>query len=198
MSRSSAALRIAAAPPTPTSLQPTVDEWGRDARLIGALAPLASLRWDVSVSGRQLIGSGAALIVVNARRFALSPIVAALALSDELARPVRFVGRPDYVPFGPFLRRLGGLLAQPGEVAGALRAGELVIATASPELIGAAIREHAPVHVAAITSALTSRSVHIEISEALAEDRGRHGPLAEVEFADVARLRLQQLLGASA
>ena len=210
MSRSVTALRIASPAADALIPQPTVDEWGRDARLMRSLAPLVGLRWDFAITGQEHLAGGAALIVVNARRFALDPIAAAWALSDELVRSVRFVGRPDFVPFGPLLRRVGGLLAQLGEVAGALRAGETVIVSASPtaggrsvgevpsELVGAAIREGVPVYVAAITSAMTSRSVHIEISEALAADLGRRGPLAEVELADIARRRLRQLLGASA
>ena len=46
---------------------------------------------------------------------------AALALPASTGRPVRFVGRPDAAPIGALARRLGGLLARPDEVAGALR-----------------------------------------------------------------------------
>ena len=63
-----------------------------------------------------------ALIVVNARTLALAPIYAALALSETVDRPVRFVGRPDVAPVGPLLRRIGALLDHPDEVAGALAA----------------------------------------------------------------------------
>ena len=48
--------------------------------------------------------------------------------------PVRFVGRPDIAPIGALARRLGGLLARPDEVAGALRAGELLVMSAPPTL----------------------------------------------------------------
>ena len=45
---------------------------------------------------------------------------------------MRFVGRPDIAPVGALARRLGGLLDRPDEVAGALRAGELLVMGAQP------------------------------------------------------------------
>ncbi|MEO6124309.1 MAG: hypothetical protein ABIR32_11420 [Ilumatobacteraceae bacterium] len=187
--------------------QATVDEWGRAPGLIDALAPLAHLRWDVSVGGAQLLPkSGAALIVINTRRMALTPLSTALALGQELDRPVRFVGRPDTVPFGPFLRRIGGLLAQPDEIQGALRAGQVVLigarSTTNPRhagavdhaLIAPAIRENVPVHVAATLSTSFNRSARVEVGGALRAGRQRRGPLAEVELAEMAQRRLQDLL----
>lgn len=184
----------------------TIDEWGRDQRFINALSPLTHLRWDVSVGGADHLPHHGALIIINTRRLALTPVSTALALSDELDRPVRFVGRPDVVPFGPFLRRIGGLLAKPAEIAGALRAGELVVLGASgtgnprhagtidPNLIAPAIREHVPVHVAATLSSMIGRQARVEVVGALRAGRKRRGPLAEVELAEQAQRRLQDLL----
>ena len=70
---------------------------------------------------------GGALIVVNARRFALAPVFAALSIGGAVGRPVRFVGRPDIAPLGPIMQRLGGLLDRADEIAGALRGGQLVV-----------------------------------------------------------------------
>ena len=199
-------VRVAARPVAVVWPRPTVDQWGRDARLIEALSPLAHLRWDVSVGGEQHLPRGGALIIVNTRRFALTPISTALALGEALDRPVRFVGRPDTVPFGPFLRRVGGLLAQPDEIAGALRNGELVVlgaqGSANPRyagrvdhsLIAAAVRENIAVHVAATLSTMVSRQARVEVSAALRSRKKRHGPLAEVELAEHAQRRLQDLL----
>jgi hypothetical protein len=199
-------VRVAARPVAVVWPRPTVDQWGRDARLIEALSPLAHLRWDVSVGGEQHLPRGGALIVVNTRRFALTPISTALALGEALDRPVRFVGRPDTVPFGPFLRRVGGLLAQTAEIAGALRNGELVVlgaqGSANPRyagsvdhsLIAAAVRENIPVHVAATLSTMVSRQARVEVSAALRSRKKRRGPLAEVELAEHAQRRLQDLL----
>ncbi len=199
-------LRLATRPVAVVWPRPTVDQWGRDARLIEALSPLTHLRWDVSIGGAQHLPRGGALIVINTRRYALTPISTALALSEELDRPVRFVGRPDSVPFGPFLRRVGGLLALTDEIAGALRAGELVIlgaqGSAKPryagvvdhKLVAAAVREHVPVHVAATLSTMVSRQARVEVAAALRSPKKRRGPLAEVELAEHAQRRLQDLL----
>jgi hypothetical protein len=183
-----------------------VDEWGRDARLIRALGPLAAARWNVSIGGASSVRDGAALIVVNARRFALTPLYVAWALGDELGRPARFVGRPDIVPFGPLLRRVGGLLSDPAEVAGALRSGEVLVlgaaGTISPRhagavdhtLVAAARREGVPVHPTATIGTAISRHVRVEVGPPLRPARRRRGPLADVEFAELVQRRLQSML----
>src|SRR3954462_4093384 len=116
--------------PRTIGLRPTfeVDDWGRDAWMIKALGPLGRIRWDVSVGGAQHVpATGPALLVANARRFSLSSVYASWALPNVPGRVVRFVGRPDIAPVGPFMRRIGALLDRPDEVANALRNGEVVI-----------------------------------------------------------------------
>lgn len=192
--------------PAMTKAHSTIDEWGRDAAFVRAIAPLAHLRWDVSVGGAEHLPRGGALLVVNTRRFALTPVYTALALSEELDRPVRFVGRPDIVPFGPLLGRVGGLLAHPAEIGGALRAGALVVlgaaATGNPRhagavdagLVAAAVAERVSLHVGATLNSLVGRQARVEIAGALRAGRKRRGPLAEVELAEQAQHRLQELL----
>ena len=66
-------------------------------------------------------------------------------LSEAVDRPVRFVGRPDVAPIGPLLRRIGGLLDHPDEVAGALcRGGSLRGALPRSGSVGAHRRGHPP------------------------------------------------------
>ena len=194
---------------TPAARQRSVDDWGRDSRLIRLLTPVASLRWDVHVIGSEHVRRGAALIVVNTRSLALTPVLVAWALSEAIDRPVRFVGRPDTVPFGPLLQRVGGLLAHPAEVAGALRAGEVVLLGAAatrrsrqagsvdPALLAAAICEQVPVHVAASTSTMIGRQVRVDVAPPMRTSRMRRGPLAEVELAEQAQHRLQAILDSS-
>ncbi|RLE18016.1 MAG: hypothetical protein DRJ50_13420, partial [Actinobacteria bacterium] len=99
----------------------TVDDWGRDPHLVRLITTLSHVRWSVAVGGDQYLKRGkGALIVVNARRFALAPIFSALAIGEAVDRPVRFVGRPDTAPIGSLSRRIGALLDHPDEVAGAL------------------------------------------------------------------------------
>jgi len=215
---SASAHLVPLAPPDPADLPPhqvvhsdggdasTVDEWGRDARFVRAVSPLAAMRWDVSVGGAENIRRGGGLIVINTRRFALAPVFTALFVGEALDRPVRFVGRPDVVPFGPALRRIGGLLAEPAEIAGALRAGELVVLGAAgtsntrqagpvdPALIAPAIHERVAVHIAATLSSMLNRQARVEIGPALRITSARRGPLAEVELAELAQHRLQTAL----
>jgi hypothetical protein len=184
-----------------------VDDWGRDPVLVDAARRVADLRWRTVLGGAgHLPARAGALVVVNARRYALAPVHAALTIACETGRPVRFVGRPDVAPFGALARRLGGLLARPDEVAGALRAGELlVIGTATTlhprrvgrvdhRLVGAAVATKTMVFPAAAASSPWSRSSRIEIGPALRPSRRRRGPLIELELADLLEQEIGRLL----
>jgi 1-acyl-sn-glycerol-3-phosphate acyltransferase len=184
-----------------------VDDWGRDDTLIRLLGPLARLRWDVSVGGTQHIPStGAALLVANARRLSMSTLYASWALSQSIERPVRFVGRPDIAPIGPLMRRLGALLLDPAEVAGALRNGEVVLISASPTghprlvgnvdhaLLTGAVLHGTPVLPVVTMSTPVGRAARVEVGEVAPRRRRRRGPLAEVELADDVQHQLQKML----
>ena len=186
----------------------SVDEWGRDPHLIELLAPAATLRWDVSVGGVQHLPKRlGALLVTNSRYLSLSPIYAAWTLSQACGRPVRFAGRPDLVPRGPLLQRLGGLLNKPEEISGALRAGELVVIPAKstrdprhagavdPALIGAAIASQTAVYPVASMSTPFGRAARVEVGPAVRPRRKRRGPLAELELAELTQLSIQRLIG---
>jgi len=153
------------------------------AHLIELLTPAATLRWDVSVGGiHHLPKRSGALLVTNSRRFSLSAIYAAWALSQAIGRPVRFGGRPDTAPIGPFLQRFGGLFNKPEEISGALRAGELVGVSAKgtrnprhagpvdPALIGAAVISGTPVYPVASMSTPFGRTARVEVGPHLGDD----------------------------
>ena len=184
-----------------------VDDWGRDAGLVRTVIGLAHLRWDVTVGGDQrLPRRKGALIVVNARALALAPIYAALALSETVDRPVRFVGRPDSAPIGPLLRRIGALLDHPDEVAGALAAGQLVIMGATHNerlrkvgrvdhaLVGGALAAGVQVFPAATSSNPIGRAARLEIGTPSRSPRRRRGPLSELELADQVARDIELLL----
>lgn len=182
-----------------------IDDWGRDPALVGAVMSLTRLRWSVSVGGeRHLPRRKGALVVVNTRQFALTPIYAAFALSTELNRPVRFVGRPDTAPVGAFSRRIGGLLDHPDEVAGALVGGDLVVMGARADShsvgivdhahVGAALASGVRVFPAATSSSPFTRSARVEIGAPSTSPRRRRGPLAELELADRVRADIERLL----
>ena len=185
----------------------SVDDYGRDPHLIRALTPFAQLRWSVTVGGIQhLPANKGALLVCNSRRYSLSAVYAALALSDETGRPVRFVGRPDIAPIGPFMRRIGGLLATPADVLNALSHHELVLVAAAGtshprnagkvphELIGPAVVAGLPVLPVATMSSAIGRAARVEVGPAVRPRRKRRGPLAEVELADEVQHHLQRML----
>jgi hypothetical protein len=184
-----------------------VDEWGRDPALAAHLFALSRLRWQVDVGGEgQLPNGKGALIVVNARRFALAPMFAALALADATGRSVSFVGRPDQIPFGPVLQRAGGLLPVASDVAGALTSGRIVVAGAAhrlrndrvgvidPWLIAAALAARVRVFPAITSSSPLSRSARLEIGPAVRPIRIRRGALAELELGAVLAEHIDNML----
>lgn len=198
---------IAAADPPTGVAGWDVDDWGRDASFVGVASFLTHLRWSTTVGGQErLPARGAAVVVINSRRFGLTPWFVALVLSGETGRPVRFVGRPDTAPAGAVARRLGGLLARPDEVASALRDGEMLVVGASGtmdpravgtvdhRLIGPAVERRVPVFPAAVAVAQLARRANIEIAPAVKPPRRRRGPLGELELADAVRIRIGQML----
>lgn len=185
----------------------SLDEWGRDADLIELLRPAAALRWDVTVGGvHHLPKRDGALLVTNSRRFSLSTIYSALALSQASGRPVRFGGRPDIAPLGPFMQRLGGLLGKADEISGALRAGELVVVSAQgtrdprhagpvdPALIGTAVVSGVPVYPVASMSTPFGRTARVEVGPQVRLRRKRRGPLAELELAELTQRHIQRMI----
>lgn len=197
-----AANRLATEPLAPDR----VDDWGRDPGLVGRARALARVRWDVSIGGEQhLPPDGGALVVVNARRFALAPVYTALALGDLIDRPVRFVGRPDVAPFGTLLQRLGGLLPHVEELTNVLRAGELVVLGTDPtatgaragaldhRIVGAAVAADVPAFPAAVSSSPLRRRARVEIGPRAEPVHTRRGPLAELELADHLREGIDRL-----
>jgi 1-acyl-sn-glycerol-3-phosphate acyltransferase len=185
----------------------SVDDYGRDPHLIAALAPFARLRWSVTVGGaHHLPVRTGALLVCNTRRFSLSTIYTALAVGEAVDRPVRFVGRPDTAPVGTFMRRIGGLLAKPTDVLGALQHHELVLISAEGtshprhagavphDLVGPAVIAGVPVYPVATMSSALGRAARVEIGPQVRPRRKRRGPLAEVELAEQVQHHLQRML----
>lgn len=184
-----------------------VDDWGRDPVLVRNIMFLANLRWDVSTGGDQhLPKRRGALVVVNAPQLSLAPIFSAFAISEAIDRPVRFVGRRDADPVGALERRLGGLLDHPDEVAGALRADQVVVMGATHRagtrdvgavdhtLVGAALAAGVRVFPAATSSSPFTRHARVEIGPASRPPRKRRGPLTELELADKIRRDIHALL----
>jgi hypothetical protein len=186
------------------------DDWGRDPGLVSGLMLLTNLRWDVATGGDQHLPTRAgALIVVNSLRTVPNPFFTALAISDAIDRPVRFVGHADGDLFGALRRRVGGLLDHPDEVAGALRAKQIVVMSCGPAagrrrvgavdhtLVAAAIATGTRVFPAAVSSTPFARRARLEIGPATRLSRKRRGPLAELELADRLQIDVAKLLQAA-
>lgn len=184
-----------------------VDDWGRDNAFVNRIWSASQLRWSTAVGGAEHLPKRAgALIVINARRFALAPVLAALAVGAEIDRPVRFVGRPDVAPIGPMMQRLGGLLPVEAEVEGALRAGSVVVLGAAPmstnqasglidhRLVGAAVAAKVRILPAAAVSVPVRRDARVEIGPPVRLRHRRRGPLEELETADLLQNRIDALL----
>lgn len=184
-----------------------VDDWGRDNAIVDRAWALGHLRWATSVGGAEHIPKRAgALIVVNARRFALAPIFAALSIGAAVDRPVRFVGRPDTAPLGPMMQRLGAMLPVEAELEGALRAGELIVLGAGHtrtnlhtgvidhQLVGSAVAAKVRVLPAATMSVPLRRNARVEIGHPIRLSQKRRGPLEELETADQLQVRINAVL----
>jgi 1-acyl-sn-glycerol-3-phosphate acyltransferase len=184
-----------------------VDDWGRDDSFASRVWSFSHLRWATSVGGAEHVPKRAgALIVVNARRYALAPLFAALAIGSAVDRPVRFVGRPDIAPLGPMMQRLGALLPIEAEIEGALRAGQLVVLGAAHtrtnlhtgpidhQLVGAAVAAKVRVLPAATVSVPLRRGARVEIGHPIRLSHRRRGPLEELDTADQLQVRINAVL----
>jgi len=105
----------------------SIDEWGLDPDLVHLTSPLFTVRWNVSVAGAEHVpAEGPAVVVFNQRLGLSEPMVVPRAIRLATGRHVRVAGVIDVAPIGTVLRRLGGVLADPDEVVGLLRAGQVV------------------------------------------------------------------------
>jgi hypothetical protein len=184
-----------------------VDPWGLDHDLVEALSPVWSLRYRIEVDhADRLPATGPALLVANRRLGLSEPFVLARGVRLATGRHVRCVGVPDVQPIGSVLRRLGGVLARPDEVAGLLRAGEVVgvlldrdvrhqaHAGAVPgELFAPAFELQVPVVPVALVGRELGRAWRARLGTPVLHPSGR-GPLAMAELADRARAGVQDLL----
>lgn len=184
-----------------------VDDWGLDPELVSLADPVLALRWDIQVRGAEhvpVVGGG---VLVFNRRFGVSePWVVARGIRQASGRFVRTVGLPDVPVAGPLLRRFGGVLDRPDEIAGLLRAGQLVglpthrdlrgrdrVGRLDVERIEAAIATGVPVVPVALIGRETGRRWRIVVGEPVAPDPDG-GPLAALELAEATHHATQVLL----
>jgi 1-acyl-sn-glycerol-3-phosphate acyltransferase len=187
-----------------------VDEWGLDRDLVRAVAPLLSVRWRIDAVGADVLPRrGPVLLVANRRLGWSEPFVLSRGVGLATGRHVRVAGVPDVAPLGPALRRLGGVLSRPDEVAGLLRAGQAVgvflersrrrdhAGAAPAELLAAAATVGVDIVPVAVTGCELGRSWQLVVGPAI-EHTTSGDPLSVLELCDRTRAGVQSMLdGAS-
>jgi len=183
-----------------------VDEWGLDRDIVRAVSPLLSLRWHIDAVGADVLPRrGPVLLVANRRLGWSEPFVLSRGVGLATGRHVRVAGVPDVAPLGPALRRLGGVLARPDEVAGLLRAGHVVgvfldrsrrrdhAGTVPADLLAAAAPVGADIVPVAVTGCELGRGWRLIVGPAI-EHTTRRDPLSVLELCERTRAGVQSLL----
>jgi hypothetical protein len=184
-----------------------VDEWGLDTDFVSAVSPLLGLRWRVDTFGADVLPRiGPVLLVANCRIGWSEPFVLSRGIHAATGRFVRVAGVPDIAPVGPILRRLGGVLARPDEIAGVLRAGEMVGLTLGhsirhrhhagavrADLLAPALTTGADIVPVALIGREIGRTWQLVVGPAIEHPTSR-GPLAAAELAERVRNGVQSLL----
>ena len=184
-----------------------VDEWGADPDLVDMVSPVAAPFIRVNVEGAGHIPAEGPAVLVGNRRFGLlEPFVLLKGVRQCTGRRARFLGIPDVAPVGPILRRFGGAVGRPDELAGLLRTGHLVAVPVghtyrkplragplAPEPLAPALDLDVPVIPVAIVGGEITGRWEVLIGEPIRRPTAR-GPLALAELADEARSGVQALL----
>lgn len=183
-----------------------IDEWGLDEDLLAVADPLLDVRFAITVDGAEhLPVDGRAVLVFNRRVGLLEPAVVLRAIRRSTGRTPRIVGLPDVQAVGPALRRFGSALDRPDEIAGLLRADQMVAIAASrsarrfqagavdPDLLMPAADLDAPVFPVAVVGREIGRAWRVVVGAPVPAPKAK-GPLAGAELADEARAGLQTLL----
>jgi hypothetical protein len=143
---------------------------------------------------------------VNHHPLAGSLAIALAGVRHATGRVVRLVGIPDVAPLGVVLRRLGGVVHHPQEIAGLLRTGHLPavpcraewrlngrVGPVNSDGIAAGLAAAVPIVPVAVLAAPWGRRARVEIGTPV-RTRHRKGPLAPAELADAARAAVQRLV----
>jgi hypothetical protein len=102
----------------------SVDPWGLDADLLSMIGRFDPRLGLLRAEGAELVPDGPALFVWRGGPLGALPL--AVVVGRSTGRPVRCVGVPDLGPLLGVARRLGGVIGDPADVRGLLRAGNLV------------------------------------------------------------------------
>lgn len=186
-----------------------IDPWGLDVEATALFATVARLRWHVEVIGADRIPEVSSVLLVCNRRLGWAePLVLTTALNRATGRSVRPVGCPDIEPVGTVLRRFGALPSRADEIAGALRAGEMVALPAGRsigkyqaggvpmDLLEPAVEAGVTVIPVALTGHDLGHRWTVRVGEPFPPSQGS-SPRSVAEIAVRAATELQQLLDES-
>jgi 1-acyl-sn-glycerol-3-phosphate acyltransferase len=184
-----------------------IDEWGYDRDLVDLLDPIFGVVWDIKVSGHEhLPAQGPALLVSNRRAGLIEPFAIARGIRRATGRRVRFVGIPDVPVVGASLRRVGGAVHRPAEIAALLRADQLVTlplgrrwrrkreaGSLTPDVLEPAVALGVPVLPVALAGGEVSGRWRMLVGEAVPAPAAP-GPLGLAELAEGVHDGVQALL----
>ncbi len=183
-----------------------VDAWGADDDIIDLIIPMTTLRLAVRVERPGALPLYGPCVIVANRRFGISePFVVLRAVRQATGRRARFLGIPDLPVVATVMRRLGGAVDRPDELAGLLRAGNVVMEYLEPrfergqagmllpEKLQAALDLDVPVvPMALIGGEITGRWT-VRIGDPVVRPAGRT-PFSLSLLADAAQSGVQALL----
>lgn len=111
----------------------SVDPWGLDPEVADLVREASTVALRVTVDGPGTIpADGPCVLVVNRRFGLVEPLVALRAVHQSTGRRARFLGTlPD--PVDTLWRRVGGAVDRPEELAGLLRADQIVLLPLTPQ-----------------------------------------------------------------
>jgi len=184
----------------------TVDAWGLDPEVADVVRWAATMIIRLTLAGPGVLPAEGPCVVVVNRRFGLvEPFVALRAVHDAVGRRARFLGMAPG-PLDTMWRRVGGAVDRPEELAGLLRAGEMVLVplaverrsrrragSLSADRLGPALDLGVPVvPLALIGSELSGRWTAL-VGEPVPRPTG-HSPLSQFDLATGAVAAVQFLL----
>jgi 1-acyl-sn-glycerol-3-phosphate acyltransferase len=184
----------------------TVDPWGLDPEIADLVRQASTLAIRITVDGpATLPADGPCVVVVNRRFGVVEPFVALRAVHEATGRRARFLGWAPG-PLDTLWRRCGGAVDRPEELAGLLRAGEMVLlplgaerrsrrraGSLSPERLAPALHLGVPVIPLALVGNELTGQWTAYVGEPVPPPTGS-SPLAQFDLAAGARGAVQALL----
>lgn len=171
-----------------------IDPWGLDPDLVEMANWFAPLRWRVQVDGlAHLPAEGPAVLVCNRRLGFDEPAAVVSGLVRNSERYIRLVGAPDLDPLATIAQRFGAIPANVADIAGALRAGQVLalptrreirqfhLGTIPLELLQPAAAQRVPVIPVAVTPRHLGASWHVRLGTPVQAGRAK-GPRAVAEL----------------